>query len=136
MILNFTNRIAKQSQRFKAVRDIGGLLRPQLWLLAAGLFLMAVNRLSRLVLPFSTRFLVDNVVLKKQTHLLLTLILTVLGATALEGLSFFALTQLFSKATYRLIAKLKLHVQEHLARLPRGATRAPGLRCGHSAVDG
>ena len=37
------------------------------WLLVAlGLLLMAINRLAGLVLPNSTRFLIDNVVTKHQ----------------------------------------------------------------------
>jgi hypothetical protein len=46
-------------------------MRPQRWLLGFGLLLMAINRLSGLVLPASTKFLVDNVVGKHQARMLL-----------------------------------------------------------------
>ncbi len=79
---------------------------------------MVINRVSGLVLPFSTKYLFDDVVGKRQIHLLLPLVLTVLGATAIQGVSSFSLTQLLSKAAQRLIAELRQKVQAHVGRLP------------------
>jgi len=98
--------------------EIRALMSPRKGILAGGLVLMAINRVSGLVLPFSTKYLVDNVVLKKQVQLLLPLVLVVLVATALQGLSSFSLTQLLSKAAQRLIAELRQKVQAHVGRLP------------------
>ncbi len=78
---------------------------------------MLVNRVSGLVLPASTKYLVDDVVGKKQIHLLLPLVLTVLAATAIQGVTSFSLTQLLSKAAQRLIAELRRNVQAHVGRL-------------------
>jgi len=94
------------------------LVRPRKWLLALGLLLMAVNRVSGLVLPYSTRFLIDNVVSKRQVQLLLPIVSAVLLATLIQGATSFALTQLLSKAAQRLIAELRLKVQDHVGRLP------------------
>ena len=44
--------------------------------------------------------------------------LAVLGATALQGITSFALTQLLSKAGQRVIAEMRRKVQEHVGRLP------------------
>ena len=44
--------------------------------------------------------------------------LVVLGATAIQGVTSFALTQLLSKAAQRLIAEMRRKVQEHVGRLP------------------
>ncbi|HMK31382.1 MAG TPA: ABC transporter ATP-binding protein, partial [Terriglobales bacterium] len=93
-------------------------MRPRKWLLALGLLLMAVNRVSGLVLPYSTRFLIDNVVSKRQVQLLLPIVSAVLLATLIQGATSFALTQLLSKAAQRLIAELRLKVQDHVGRLP------------------
>ena len=117
-----TLRISKfdsgQAWRLKVLGDFGRLLRPPRWLIPSALLMMVVSRVTGLVLPAATRFLVDNVVLKRQTHLLLPLILIVLSATIIQGLSSFGLTQLSSRATHGMIAQLKLRVQEHLAKLP------------------
>jgi subfamily B ATP-binding cassette protein MsbA len=98
--------------------EIWALMSPRKGILLAGFFLMVINRVSGLVLPASTKYLVDDVVGKKQIHLLLPLVLVVLGATALQGISSFSLTQLLSKAAQRLIAELRQKVQAHVGRLP------------------
>ena len=57
------------------------LVRPRRKLLAVGFVLMLINRLAGLVLPASTKYLVDNVIGQKRQDLLTTLVLAVLGAT-------------------------------------------------------
>jgi ABC-type multidrug transport system fused ATPase/permease subunit len=98
--------------------EIRALMSPRKGILGAGFVLMVINRVSGFALPLSTRYLVDNVVLQKQVNLLLPLVLGVLGATAIQGLTSFSLTQLLSKAAQRLIAELRQKVQAHVGRLP------------------
>jgi subfamily B ATP-binding cassette protein MsbA len=78
---------------------------------------MVVNRIASLVLPYSTRFLIDSVIIKRQTQLLKPLVLGVLVATLIQGVTSFSLTQLLSKAAQRLIADLRRKVQAHVGRL-------------------
>ena len=96
---------------------VGELIRPRKGLLAFGFLLMVINRIAGLVLPYSTRFLIDNVVGKKQVQLLKPLVLSVLVATLIQGITSFSLTQLLSKAAQRLIAELRQKVQAHVGRL-------------------
>jgi ABC-type multidrug transport system fused ATPase/permease subunit len=96
------------------VRD---LVRPRRALLALGFVLMTINRIASLVLPYSTRFLIDNVIIKRHTQLLKPLIFGVLLATVIQGITSFSLTQLLSKAAQRLIAELRQKVQAHVGRL-------------------
>ncbi len=93
-------------------------MRPRRGLLALGFLLMVVNRVSGLVLPYSTKFLIDNVIAKHHVELLRRLVLLVLSATIIQGITSFALTQLLSKAAQRLIAELRQKVQVHISRLP------------------
>src|SRR6266498_1271096 len=93
------------------------LVRPRRGLLAIGFVLMAINRIAALVLPYSTRFLIDNVIIKRQVHLLKPLVLGVLLATVLQGITSFSLTQLLSKTAQRLITELRQKVQAHVGRL-------------------
>jgi len=79
---------------------------------------MVVNRLSGLVLPGSTKYLLDNVILKRQVNVLLPLVLAVLGATLVQGLTSYSLTQLLSKSSHKMIADLRRQVQAHIGRLP------------------
>jgi ABC-type bacteriocin/lantibiotic exporter with double-glycine peptidase domain len=93
------------------------LVRPRRSLLALGFVLMAINRIASLVLPYSTRFLIDNVMVKRHTQLLKPIIFAVLLATVIQGITSFSLTQLLSKAAQRLIAELRQKVQAHVGRL-------------------
>jgi ABC-type multidrug transport system fused ATPase/permease subunit len=94
------------------------LMRPRRGLLAMGFVLMVINKVAGFVLPYSSKFLIDNVVTKHQTGLLRPLVLSVLFATLVQGVTSFSLTQLLSKAAQRLIADLREQVQAHISRLP------------------
>src|SRR5438132_2071186 len=108
----------KRKNTWKNLPDVWALIKPRRGLLALGFVLMAINRLAGLVLPASTKYLVDNVLGKKQVQLLTPLVLTVLAATLVQGLTSFALTQLLSKSAQKMIAELRRQVQAHIGRLP------------------
>jgi subfamily B ATP-binding cassette protein MsbA len=94
------------------------LMRPRRGALFLGLLLMIVNRLSGLVLPASTKFLIDDVIGGGNAALLFPLVVAVVTATAIQGATSFSLTQLLSKSAHRLIAELRRRVQQHVGRLP------------------
>ena len=93
------------------------MILPRRKLLMLGFGLMIINRMSGLVLPYSTRYLIDDVLTKGQKEKLVPLVLTVLAATLIQGVTSFTLTQLLSKAGQRLIAELRQKVQQHVGRL-------------------
>ena len=108
-----------KSERFKALLpDVWALVKPRRGTLLLGLALMVINRVSGLVLPGSTKTLVDSIILKHRTELLLPLVSAVVAATLIQGVTSFSLTQLLSKAAQRLIAELRRKVQAHIGRLP------------------
>ena len=94
------------------------LVRPRRRLLSFGMALTLIKSVAGLALPASTKYLVDNVMLKHQVRLLTPLVLAVLAATIIQGVTSFTLTQLLSKEGQRLIAQLRRRVQEHVGRLP------------------
>jgi ABC-type multidrug transport system fused ATPase/permease subunit len=98
--------------------DIWELVKPRRKILAVGFVLMIINRLCGLVLPASTKFLIDDVLGKSRLELLTPLVSAVVLATAIQAVTSFSLTQLLSKAAQRLIAELRRKVQEHVGRLP------------------
>jgi subfamily B ATP-binding cassette protein MsbA len=105
--------------RLRAIAPVvWDLMRPRKKLLALGFLLMAINRVSALVLPYSTRYLIDSVITKHHVQLLRPIVLAVLSATVVQGITSFSLTQLLSKAAQRLIAELRERVQKHISRLP------------------
>ncbi len=108
----------KRKNAWKNLPDVWALMKPRRGLLALGLVLMAVNRVSGLVLPGSMKYFVDNVVLHRQVQLLTPIVLAVLGATIVQGLTSFSLTQLLSKSAQKMITDLRRQVQAHIGRLP------------------
>ena len=112
-----TKDVKAKTPVFKAIPEIWFLISPRRALLGLGLCLMVINRVSGLVLPASTKYLVDDVIGKRHLHLLYPLVGIVLLATIIQGLTSFALTQTLSKAAQRLIAELRRRVQEHVGRL-------------------
>jgi ABC-type multidrug transport system fused ATPase/permease subunit len=86
--------------------------------LAIGFALMMVNRLAGLVLPASSKFLIDDVIGKQRVNLLLPLALAVLGATVVQAITGFALSQVVSIAAQRAITEMRKAVQIHVLRLP------------------
>ena len=108
----------KRKNAWRNLPDVWALIKPRRGLLALGFVLMAINRLSGLVLPASTKYLVDNVISKRQTQLLTPIVLAVLAATIIQGLTSFTLTQVLSKSAQKMIAELRRQVQAHIGRLP------------------
>src|SRR6266404_2216786 len=108
----------KRKNAWKSLPDVWALMKPRRGLLALGFVLMAINRLSGLVLPASTKYLIDNVIGQKQIRLLTPIVLAVLTATVIQGLTSFTLTQLLSKSAQKMIADMRRQVQAHVGRLP------------------
>ncbi|HEY0161988.1 MAG TPA: ABC transporter ATP-binding protein, partial [Edaphobacter sp.] len=102
----------------RVLPEMWKLMKPR-WLLLCGSFLlMVINRASGLILPASTRYLIDNVMAKHMMGQLPLIIGVVVAATILQGITSFTLTQLLSKEGQRLIAELRIRAQRHIGMLP------------------
>ena len=99
---------------------IWSLVEPRRNMLGLGFLLMIVNRVTGLVLPASTKWLIDDVIGKREVEKLLPLVGIVVAATIAQGATSFALTQLLSKEAQRLIAEMRRRVQAHISKLPVG----------------
>ena len=86
--------------------------------LALGLVLMLVNRLAGLVLPASSKFLIDDVIGRGRAELLLPLALAAGAATVVDAATAFALSQVLGVAAQRAIANMRMSLQRHITRLP------------------
>jgi len=106
------------AETWKALPEIIALLEPRKGLLLLGLALMAINRVAGLALPFSPKYFFDDVIAKHQTEKLLPLLLVVIGATIVQGITSFSLTQLLSKSAQRMITDMRKRIQAHIGRLP------------------
>ncbi len=86
--------------------------------LALGAILMLVSRAAGLVLPASTKFLVDEVLLKQRFEWLTWIALSVGFATIVQGITGFGLSQILGVAAQYAITRMRIRVQEHIQRLP------------------
>jgi subfamily B ATP-binding cassette protein MsbA len=88
--------------------------------LSVGLLLMIVNRLSGLVLPWTSKSLIDDVVGKHRADLLMPLAIAAGIATVVQAITSFALSQVLGVAAQRAITDMRRRVEAHVARLPVG----------------
>jgi subfamily B ATP-binding cassette protein MsbA len=98
--------------------DAAELVKAHRMRLAFGLGLMLVNRLCGLVLPGTTKYLLDDVIGKGNRQMLTWLVLAAGTATLLQALTGFALSQVLGKAAQRSITDMRRTVQRHVGRLP------------------
>jgi ABC-type multidrug transport system fused ATPase/permease subunit len=99
-------------------RDLKDLVWPRRRLFALGLLLVFINRAAGLVLPTSTKYLLDDVVQPRREDLLVPLVSVVAVAIVVQAITSFALVQLLSASAQRLIAEMRIRVQAHIGRLP------------------
>src|SRR5215207_10572853 len=102
----------------QAWRDARELIWAHRSRLALGMGLMLVNRLVGLVLPASSKYLVDEVIIKRRGELLSTIALAAGAATFVQAVTSFAISQVLVVAAQRAITEMRKSVQAHVARLP------------------
>ena len=86
--------------------------------LALGGVLMLVNQGMGLVLPASTKYLIDVVIGKGRTDLLWKIALAAAIATVVQAVTSFSLSQVLGVAAQRAITDMRKKVQAQIARLP------------------
>jgi ABC-type multidrug transport system fused ATPase/permease subunit len=113
----------------KVMPEVWQLISPRRWLLLFGLVLVGINRLAGLVLPLSTKPFIDLVLHnftgdrflwilhKHHADKFIILAEIVFAAAVIQAVTSFSLTQLMSKAAQRMIADLRMQVQQHVGRL-------------------
>ncbi len=86
--------------------------------LAIGMALMLINRLAGLVLPGSSKFILDEVIGNGRAELLVPIAAVVATTTLIQALTGYALSQVVSVAAQGAIATMRKNVQSHVLRLP------------------
>jgi subfamily B ATP-binding cassette protein MsbA len=99
------------------VKDARELIVARKGRLGLGLALLLVNRISGLVLPGTTKFLLDEVIAKGHRQMLGRLVLISGAATLIQAVTSYALSQVLGKAAQRSITEMRRAVQRHIGRL-------------------
>src|SRR5262245_38406380 len=102
----------------EAWREAKELVLAHRWRLLRGGVLMSVNRLVGLVLPASTKFLIDDVIGKQNAALLVPIALAAGAATLVQAVTSFSLSQILGVAAQRAITEMRKRVQAKVERLP------------------
>ncbi len=111
----------KKKKRFKlsdAWADARELVIAHRWRLALGAVLMLVSRLVGLVLPASTKYLVDEVIVEQKAEMIIPVALAVGAATFVQAVTSFLLSQVLGVAAQRAITDMRKRVMAKVARLP------------------
>ena len=104
-----------RSAAWREARDLVWAHRRRLSL---GLGLMLVSRVAGLVLPASSKWLVDEVIGKNRTDLLMPIALATGAATLVQAATSFVLSQTLGVAAQRAITDMRKRVQARVMRLP------------------
>src|SRR3989442_10538996 len=86
--------------------------------LGLGAVLMLVNQAMGLVLPASTKYLIDVVIVRGRTEMLWKIALAAGAATIVQAITSFSLSQVLGVAAQRAITEMRKKVQAQIARLP------------------
>src|SRR5438445_1311422 len=116
----------EQKQKKKLDRQRLGLLMGDAWdliwrsrgRLLLGIPLLLVNRLTNIILPGVTKYLIDDVFMQHHYGLLWKLAALSAIAAAVGAVTDYALAQLLGMAAQRSITDLRIRIQRHVQRLP------------------
>jgi len=86
--------------------------------LSIGLTLMMISRLSGIVLPALSKYVIDDVIGKGRHDLLVPIALAAGAATIVQALTSFGLSQILGVAAQRAITEMRKKVQAKVMRLP------------------
>lgn len=111
-------RTQNKERRVTMRQVFSTIIWPRRRQLFIGLGLIIVSRLSGLVLPGASKYLIDDVIPSNDLDMLKWLILIVIISIVLQSVTSYALTQILSVEAQHLIAKLRSKVQQHIIKLP------------------
>jgi ABC-type multidrug transport system fused ATPase/permease subunit len=99
-------------------REASALIWARRGRLAIGMLLMVCNRLAGLVLPATSKVLIDQVVGHRRADLLWPLAAAAGAATLVQAVTGFGLAQILGLAAQRSITDMRRSIEAHVARLP------------------
>jgi ABC-type multidrug transport system fused ATPase/permease subunit len=112
------DKAKRQKLTEAAWNETRALLAARRGRLTVGMILMLISRGSGLVLPATSKYLIDDVIGQGRAELLQPLALVAGVATLVQAVSSFALSQVLGVAAQRAITDMRRRVEEHVARLP------------------
>jgi ABC-type multidrug transport system fused ATPase/permease subunit len=115
---NDSNTSRRAPRLGKVLHEIWKLIKPHRWLLVGSILLMIVDRVCSLAMPIASRYLVNDVMYRRQLEKLPLILGAVAIATLAHGLITYILNLQLYTAGQGLIAELRMRVQRHIGRMP------------------
>jgi ABC-type multidrug transport system fused ATPase/permease subunit len=94
------------------------IVLPRKNIILVGLLLIIISRIASLVLPWSSKYLIDDVLVNKDLDRLKLLLVGVVGSIIIQAITSFLLTKILSVEAQHLISVLRARVQQQILRLP------------------
>jgi len=101
-----------------AWRELRALLRRHRAYVAGGIALTLISRVAGLVLPASSKYFIDHVLVDQRHDLLLPLAAIVVVATLVQAGTGYALSMVLGVAAQRAVADMRRRLAAHVLRLP------------------
>ncbi len=102
----------------KGWRELGWLFKRHRSHVLTGIALTFVSRFAGLVLPASSKYFIDNVLVDRRVELLLPLALVVITAGVIQAATGYTLTLVLGAAAQRTVAEMRRKLASHVLRLP------------------
>tara|TARA_R110001606_G_scaffold80186_7_gene184941 strand:+ start:3029 stop:4771 length:1743 start_codon:yes stop_codon:yes gene_type:complete len=110
--------MSKPKSKVTVAQAFKDFIWPRRKIVAVGLVLIIISRLASLVLPGATKYLIDDVIVNHDLHMLKLLLIAVVASITLQAVTSFSLTRLLSVEAQLLISKLRAQVQRKVLSLP------------------
>lgn len=94
------------------------IIWPRRNLVFIGLVLIVISRAASFVTPVASKYLIDDVIAKKDIHMLKLLVLGVILAILVQSVTSFLLTKILSVQAQYMISELRAQVQQKVLSLP------------------
>ncbi|TPN82165.1 ABC transporter ATP-binding protein [Aquimarina algicola] len=114
----FTDKTSKKKPKVSIGKAFKTIIWPRRNLVFIGLFLIVLSRLASLILPMASKYLMDDVIAKKDYNMLKTLLIGVGIAILIQSITSFLLTRILSVQAQFLISELRAQVQKKVLSLP------------------
>jgi subfamily B ATP-binding cassette protein MsbA len=108
----------KPKQKVTLSQAFKEFIWPRRKIVFIGLLLIVISRLASLVLPGASKYLMDDVIVKKDIHMLWILLAVVAGSIVVQSVTSYLLTKLLSVEAQHLISLLRIKVQKKILSLP------------------
>ncbi len=94
------------------------IIWPRRNLVFIGLFLIVISRAASFVTPVASKYLIDDVIAKKDVQMLKVLVAVVILAIMVQAVTSFLLTKILSVQAQYMISELRAQVQRKVLSLP------------------